>query len=328
MSILATACTQPTGSGSGNSWTANPAVVDPASSSDSQFPNIAYGPTGSPRGELAVMLHGTGGQPQAHHEIAATLRAKGFHVILLRYSASLGTLGACPDAVALTFPDCHREFRSETLFGAGVTDPDGNGYDNPTANISQADSVSNRLLKLVDYLDTLAPTKGWDQFQQSTGGTCDSINATYGVCDLDWSRVSALGHSQGAGVAMYMGKFFDLNAIGLLSGPFDSFEDGSNHTVAPWITEGGMDTPSSDIHSLSHLSDYSLGRIRSALDALGLPGPETDATLDPPYASNRLVTNVAATCPWDGAQGHNSTSVDQCAPDYVYWDAWSALAGV
>ncbi len=331
--MLAAGCTQPSsgsgggGSGGVNSWTVNPAVVDPATTSDPQALNVAYGPTGTPRGELAVMLHGTGSNPQAHYEIAANLRARGFHVILLRYSASLGTLGACPDSGALSFPDCHRQFRSETIFGAGVTDPDGNTYDHPTANISQADSVSNRLLKLVDFLDGFAPTKGWDQFQQSTGGTCDTVNATYGVCDLDWSKVSALGHSQGAGVVLYLGKFFDLNAIGLLSGPFDSFEDGSNHTVAPWITEGGMDTPASDIRSLTHLVDYSLGRIRSALDALGVAGPEVDFASGPPYGSNRLVTSAGSTCPWDASRGHNSTAVDVCSPDYLYYDAWSALAG-
>lgn len=329
LAILAASCTQtPSGPGSANSWTVDPAVADAATTADALAPNLAYAPTTPPIGRLAVFMHGTGSQPHAHYEIATRLRAEGYHVILLRYSATLGTLGACPDAVAAPQPDCHREFRSEAVFGAGVVDPDGNSYDHAIANISSADSISNRLLKLVDFLDGVAPTKGWDQFQLSTLGTCDTMNTTYGVCDLDWSTISAVGHSQGAGVALYLGKFFDLNAIGLLSGPFDAFDLGGGlFTVAPWITEGGFDTPAAEIRSLSHLSDYAIDRIRAALDAVPVAGPEVSAILPPPFPTGRLVTSETATCPWDPAQGHNSTAVDVCAPDYLYSAAWSALAG-
>ena len=64
-------------------------------------------------------------------------------------------------------------FRSETTFGGGVTDPDGGSYDHALVSISQANSVMNRLLKLVDYLNVIAPTAGWGDFQQRTGPACD-----------------------------------------------------------------------------------------------------------------------------------------------------------
>ncbi len=328
LAIIAAGCVQPAQSGSGNAWTIDGPQADPAITSENQYPSVAYAPTSAARGQLAVVFHGTGASPQAHFELYSALRADGYHVIGLRYSASVGTQAACPDDVAATFPDCHREARSETVFGAGVTDPDGNSYDHPGLNISQANSVYNRLAKLVEWLDTKAPAKGWGQFQQSTGGTCDNVHPTYDVCDLDWSKISAVGHSQGAGVALYLGKFFQLNAIGLLSGSFDAFDDGGGvYTVAPWITEGGMDTPASDIRSLTHLGDYSLERILAVHNALGIPGADVSATLAPPYASNRLITNLASTCPWDGAPGHNSTAVDLCTPDHAYVNAWKALAG-
>lgn len=327
--IIAAGCkTTPPNGANASAWSVDPAVVDPATNSDTQFPNVAYAPIGPPRGKLAVVFHGTGAQPQAHFELYSALRADGYHVIGLRYSATLGTLSACPDANAATDPDCHRPMRSETVFGAGVDDPDGNSYDHPMAMVSQADSVYNRLAKLVDWLDTKAPTKGWGQFQLATGGVCNTMNTTYGVCDLDWSKISAIGHSQGAGVALYLGKFFDLNAIGLISGSFDAYDiGGGSFTAAPWITEGGMDTPASEIRSFSHLSDYSLDRITAVHDAVGIAGPNVSATLTPPYATDRLVTNEDSTCPWDGAPGHNSTAVDVCTPDYVYPNAWEALAG-
>jgi pimeloyl-ACP methyl ester carboxylesterase len=335
LTFIAAACAQPPSGGTGGllnatTWSTNPKDTDPQISSDATFTNLAYAPVGPARGRLAVVLHGTGSSPQAYTELAGALRGSGFHVIVLRYSAALGTQGACPDANAATDPDCFRVFRSETVFGANVADPTGHAYDQPLAAISQSNSVMNRLLKYVEYLRTVTPSAGWDQFQQRSGTTCTQPNTTYGACNLKWDKVVGVGHSQGAGVALYLAKFFPLDRVAMLSGSFDAFDlgDGS-FTVAPWITEGGLAVPASRIGTLTHYSDYGLGRIRAVEDALGVPGPEVSASSPPPFdGSRRLMTNVASTCPWDSAPGHNSTAVDLCVPDYAYSSAWTYLAGV
>lgn len=77
------------------------------------------------RNKLVVIFHGSESNPQAHLELANALRSDGYHVILLRYRTNLYTFGACPDDVVDSFPDCHRQFRSETVFGGGVADPAG-----------------------------------------------------------------------------------------------------------------------------------------------------------------------------------------------------------
>ncbi len=327
--LLAVACTPPGngGGGSGSSWTVEPSVADPATSADPIEVNRLYLPATGDRGALAVVLHGTGAGTGAYSEITSALRHDGYHVIVLRYSAALGTLGACPDSDAGTYPDCHREFRSESVFGAGVTDPDGDSFDHPTATIPAANSIMNRLLKLVEHMTTIAPGAGWEQFQDSTGGTCNDVNTTYGACELDWSKVALLGHSQGAGVALYMAKFLPLRAVGLLSGTFDAFETSPGVAVAaPWTAEADFDTAVSDMRVLRHTSDYGTSRIVAVADSVGIAGPDVDAT-SPPFTSNRLSTSLASTCPWDPSGSHNSTAFDLCAPDGQYVDAWRALAG-
>jgi hypothetical protein len=325
--LVAVSCTRPSGSsGGGGAWSVDPVDADPASTADPLKPSRAYTPQTTPRGALAVVLHGTTATPAAHLEMADALRYDGYHVILLRYSAQVGTTSACPDSVATTDPDCHRSFRNEVTFGAGVPNPSGSAYDHPTANVSAANSVMNRLLKLVEYMKVVSPAGGWDQFQLATGGTCDTVNANYGACELDWSKVAALGHSQGAGVALMMGKHLALRAVGMTSGSYDAFFNGATATAAPWTSEGGFAVPAGKIRTLMHSADYGAARIRAVADALGVPGPEVSAR-NTPFPTNRLLTSEASACPLDGAPGHNSTAVDLCTPGYGYTEAWRFLAG-
>ena len=80
-----------------------------------------------------------------------------------------------------------------------------------------------------------------------------------------------MGHSQGAGVALYLGKFFPLAKVGMLSGSYDAYDlGGGNYSVAPWITEGGLDVPNADIGTLLHTSDYGLNLFRAVENSLGL----------------------------------------------------------
>jgi hypothetical protein len=334
--LIAGGCAQPPSTGGGGTggpattWSVNPKTTDPAIANDATYTHLAYAPTGPALGKLAVVLHGTGSSPQAYTELAGSLRSAGFHVIVLRYSAVLGTLAACPDSGAAADPDCHRTFRSETVFGAGVPDPAGHAYDHAAVAINGANSVMNRLLKLVDYLQTIAPASGWGAFQQRTGATCTSVNTTYGACDLDWSNVVTVGHSQGAGVALYLGKFFPLSKVEMLSGSYDAYNTGGgSFTVAPWVSEGGLAVANADIGTLLHTSDYGVPLFRAVEDALNVTGPEVSLTSSsPPFGgSHRLVTSLASTCPWDSVPGHNSTAVDLCAPDFTYWAAWQYLAG-
>src|SRR5690606_30886884 len=98
-------------------------------------------------------------------------------------------------------------------------DPDGYAADHPAVNVTPANSVVNRLIKLVGHLTVRFPLADWSQFEDLSGGECVE-SPQYGGCELDWTKVVALGHSQGAGVALYLGKQFPLARVGMLSGAY------------------------------------------------------------------------------------------------------------
>jgi hypothetical protein len=325
---VATACPPPPTSGT-TSWVVDPASTDSQIASDTQSPHLAFAPTSVAVGRLVVVLGGTGATTANYSELTRAMRAAGHHVIVLRYSNNRGTASACPDSGALVAPDSFRTFRSEVVFGASVPDPFGQAYDHPTASVSASSSVMNRLLKLLDRLAVIAPTAGWERFQLASGGACDQADPTYGACAIDWSTVTVVGHSQGAGVGLYLSKFFPLHRLVMLSGSVDAhrLEDGS-FVPASWITEAPLAIAPSQVSTFMHTSDQSLGRLRAVADAVGVPGSEVNvASSAPPYGgSRRLVTSVPATCPFDSSQSHNSTAVDFCTPDGAYVAAWTTMA--
>lgn len=326
--MVSTACPAlPGGSGaSGRFSQIAPALTDGSIRPETLTVNFAITPATAARGKLVVLFNGTGAGPLALQSLGNSLADDGYHVIGLRYESGVGTLDACPDSVVDTDPECHRNFRSEVVFGAGVLDPSGTAHDQAGLDVSAANSVVNRLLKLVEYLRTTQPAAGWETFQQRVEGTCTTVNTTYGACELDWPDVVTGGHSQGAGVALYLAKFMPLDRVMMLSGPFDVF-DNETDTVAPWITEAPLQVPSSRIGMLSHEGDPAIARMRAVADALALPGVETNVTTEGrPYGGSlRLLTDVVPPCLLDSAPKHNSTATDACSPPGAHADAWRYL---
>lgn len=297
--------------------TIDPCLTGTGITCDASFGHLAGTPsaTATPQGRLAVVLGGTGSIPQNSSKLVSTLRDAGFHVVSLRYRSSIGTGTACPAASSFGDLECFRRFRSETLFGENVADPTGAAYDSASVQISQADSVMNRLLHLVGYLAATAPTEGWSQYLQG-GETCTSFNATYAACDLDWSKVVVVGHSLGSGVGLYLSKFVTLDRVVLLSGSFDEAVSGPNITVAPWVTEGGFATPASSMYGLQHTNEPNFAPTRAEWNALGMAGPLTSVdTQTAPYGgSHQLTTSLTPACTTDPNREHNSTAQDQCTP--------------
>lgn len=327
LSMLATACPVTT-PGVVGSRSVNPCVPDVQTTCDTAAPNLVVQPRTASRGQLVVLLNGTGLSPQSEQRLAGVAADSGFHVISLRYSSDTGTSAACPSAAFGA--ECHRTFRAETVFGAGVPDPTGAAYDNPAVSVSGANSVVNRLLKLVAHLSATSGAEGWGSFLQSTGGVCDVEDPVYGACDLDWSKVVLVGHSLGAGVALYLAKFHDVARLALLSGPYDQYRDGPQIVVAPWITEGGFATPAADMAGLIHTGDPNLSGVVATWNQLSLPGPvrSVDAASPPYDGSQQLTTSVTPQCALDPNGPHNSTAVDSCVPTADrLTPAWKQLLG-
>ena len=104
----------------------------------------------------------------------------------------------------------------------------------------------------------------------------------------------------------------------MLSGSYDAYDlGGGSYTVAPWITEGGLDVPARTSAPSCTPSDYGLNLFRAVENSLGLSrlrGERDHVRRRPTAAAAGWSRRLASTCPWDATPGHNSTAVDVCAP--------------
>lgn len=292
--------------------------------------HVAAPPVGTAHNKLAIILNDTAAPPLGTNKLSNILLNDGFHLIALRYLNANGVRESCPDANALSDPDCHRRFRHEVNFGAGVADPLGVVRDLAgPVNVSLENSTENRILQLVQYLVTNFPTEGWEQFQLSSGGVCLLPNPTYGACNLNWTKIVLVGVGLGAGHALYLSKFFPLDRLDMIAGPFDEYLT-PTLTVAPWITDGGFVTPAASMYGFTHLRDPNLPNHSAAWTSLGVPGPQT--TIDgafPPYGgSHQLTTDAAPGCQFS-TSFHESAAQDACTPGTsfpTFAAAWQYLA--
>ena len=328
--LVLTACPPQPGGGGGSGIRFsqfNAAVTGSGIASDAIHLSFSYAPA-APRGELAVLFNGTGAGPLSLSRMGARLAESGFHVVGLRYESSVSTQWACAPEDLAEDPDCHRRFRAEVVYGAGVEDPEGSALDHPDVTVNAANSVVNRLIRHLNYMNLSHPDDGWDQFQFRDGSGCTVESEAYDGCEVRWDRVASIGHSQGAGVALYLAKHHPLTRVGMLSGAYDAAPVASGYQAAPWVAEGGFEVPITDIVTLSHTSDPAIAIHRAVADALGLAGPEVLVTsASRPYGgATRLVTDVAPACPFDTAPSHNSTSTDLCAPASAHDEAWRYIA--
>jgi len=336
MLAVAACTTSPSGgSGSGTGGpgqrSVDPRLTDPSLPAELLFTNIAQSASGTVRNKLALVFHGTSANPQAHTELINALAGDGYHVAAVRYNAVLSATGGCPDVTQADDPDCHQNLRAETVFGQNVADPEGHAFDHQLLNITRTSSAMNRTLKLVNYLAATYPTEGWAQYlAHDANGNCTSFSTTYGTCDLDWTKVVLMGHSQGGSVALYMSSFYPVGRVGMLSGAYDAWDNGDGTlTAANWVVARKAKIPVGKVVEFVHTRDVGLARIRTVEKTLGITGPEKNVLTSarPWNYSQSLVTTITPTCPLDSSQAHNATAQDLCAPDGQFVPVWRYVAG-
>ena len=335
LAVAACTTTPSSGGGSGTGGpgqrSVDPRLTDPALPSELVFQNIAQAPSGTLRNKLVLVFHGTGANPQAHTELINALATDGYHVAAVRYNAVLSATGGCPDVTQADDPDCHQNLRAETIFGQGVADPEGHAFDHQLLNITKTNSAMNRTLKLVNYMAATYPAEGWGQYlQRDANGACTSVNTTYGTCNLDWTKVVLMGHSQGGSVALYMSSFYPVDRVGMLSGAYDAWDNGNGTlTTANWVVARKSKIPVAKVTEFVHTKDVGITRIRAVEKTLGLSGTEVNvlSAARPWGFTQRLITTITPTCPLDSSQSHNATAQDLCAPDGQFVPVWRYVAG-
>jgi hypothetical protein len=267
-----------------------PEATDPAISVALDDHYVTVNTTIPPDRDLFVFLPGTRGKPSDYLLILQEAASNGFRAVGLMYPDDNALYALCP--VANTDPECWEKVREEIVTGNDVSS---------LVTVSRADSIENRLFKLLIYLDATYPSEGW--------GTWIIAGQP------NWSRIRLAGWSQGGGHAAYMAKDRDVARVIGFSSPQDW--DLRLNQPAPWITHQHV-TPSSRYFGFGHIQDATAlwSYVQPIWTALGMNSfgvPVSVDTAQPPYAgSHQLTTNLPLTV--SGASFHKITVVDSATP--------------
>lgn len=175
----------------------------------------AINPNVSPKNKLFVFFPGSTAKPSDYRLIVRAAANNGFHAVGLPYPNGLEVYAIC---AGTNDPACPGQAHQEILTGQGGPA----GFD-----VSDANSIENRLRKLLLYLSQQHPDQKWEQFL----GVDNSIL---------WSSVRVAGHSQGGAQAGFIGKQYSVDRVSFFSSPHDKI----TNQLATWITASGPTDPS------------------------------------------------------------------------------------
>src|SRR5712692_447063 len=189
----------------------------------------------------------------------------GYHVISLMYQNDLVLVGPCGAAAGRSAADgnaCYESARLDIIDGgdrsSSIPELAQAGFD-----ISVANSIHNRLTKLLGSLDVQYPEEGWSKF------------LVHGA--PKWSRIAVGGHSQGGGEAAMIAKIRLVARVVM----FSSVPDGVPPGQAPAWLASHM-TPAHRYFGLAHDCDGFFRSIVAGWDSLGMdasvatsPSPRT-----------------------------------------------------
>ena len=253
--------------------------------------------------ELLVLMPGTGGLPVRFQLLDQEAARLGYHVIGLMYpnGVDLSTCGSAPDPAS-----CYENARLEILDGVDRSS---------IVDVNAANSIENRLTKLLQLLAAQYPDEGWSRFLAHD--------------TPKWSRIAVGGFSQGGGEAAMIGKLRLVARVVMFSAPTDSIRT----EAPPWLAT--RVTPSDRYWGLAHDRDLLYRPIRAGWDSLGMAsfGPAVALeTSTPPYGfTHMLITDLL---PQSGSfrqiDVHRSTANDLLTPlnadgTPILRDAWRYL---
>jgi cyclophilin family peptidyl-prolyl cis-trans isomerase len=261
--------------------------------------------------KLFVFLPGTGAVAQNYRLILRAGAARGYHAIGLNYPNEEAIGSLCNDDADV---DCHGKAREEVVTGVNLS---------TKVDVNRANSIVNRLLKLLTYLDARFPTEGWGQF----------IVAGQPA----WQKITMAGHSQGGGHAALMAKLYTMDRAVFFSAPADWRNQGQQ--PATWVTARPNTTSVARQYGFAHLRDTLVPyntRIVPIWEAIGLGAFGAAVSVDvvaAPFANSRQLTTNAEPATFAGvvSPAHNATAVDASTPraadgSPLFTPVWNYLA--
>jgi hypothetical protein len=205
--------------------------------------NLVLIKNGLPRtAKLLVYFPGTGGEPNGSWPFLEAGADAGYRVIGLMYD---NVPSAVPTCGPQADPACFDRFREKRIFAdAASSDID----DLPV------ESVVNRLVKLLQYLDKNYADEGWGQYLLDG--------------QPNWARIALAGHSQGGGVAAYIAKKKSVYRVINLSGAWDHSDAAKQW--APWLTSPSA-TPMDRWYAAYHAKESNAAPMKDAFVVLKIP---------------------------------------------------------
>jgi hypothetical protein len=186
--------------------------------------------------------------PSEFTELGTIAGRLGYHTIILAYrnEAPIAALPTAPlpgcgpaELPSPVAPTCARDARREILDG---------GAESSIVDVNRANSIENRLNKLLVYLAATYPTEGWSRFIDGSGAEPQP----------KWSETVIAGSSLGAGEAAIIAERHEVYRAALLHGWVDARHG--------WVALGA--TPSARYFTLIHARDIFFARTCYAYLAL------------------------------------------------------------
>ena len=252
--------------------------------------------------KLFVFLPGTGLTPAVYQLVQQEAARLGYHVIGLMYVNTPGLAKVCPND-----PDpaaCYENSRLEIIDGIDRS---------PWVDVNPANSIDNRLTKLLEYLITQYPDEGWERFLLGD--------------EPKWSQIAMSGHSQGGGHAAMIAKIRLVARVVMFSSVTDSLQSAS----VPWVATHV--TPSERYWGIDHGLDEQFRSIRASWDSLGMSSfgaavaPESSA---PPYGFTHMLVTHYLPLRGPGRAAHGAPCTDFNTPldadgKPLFREAWRYL---
>lgn len=233
---------------------------------ESEEPHFAYiDQRVSPKGTLLVFLGGTHSFPRQFQLFPRTASGLGYHVVNINYLNDISSR-VCEDETDMK---CFANYHEEVIFGNDESD---------AVKIDSGNSIVNRIIKLLQYLNAGHPSDGWAQYYATNG--------------LLFSKVVFAGHSQGGGHAAYIASKVSVARVVLFCSPNDYSV--KYQRVADWCN-GELATTTDRFFGLNHKRDeiVSPSEQYAVWKALGmLTGSDTSSADKSTYKNFRaLYTN-------------------------------------
>lgn len=217
------------------------------------------------RHQLLLWLPGTGGNAAGASEFCKLAANQGYHVVSLMYPNSIPA-AVCRDDID---PNAFENFRLAIIKGGQTR----------YISVEKPESIENRLIKLLIFLEPKRPREAWSQFLTTEG-------------NIKWESIAIAGQSQGGGHAALLAiKYCVARAI-CTGAPKDYSK--KLDTPAAWYRENSA-TPKNRFFVFNHWQDpigctqTQLLRNFRVLNLHMFGGPVDPSLAQHPYQHTRIL---------------------------------------